>query len=206
MSMYRNTLLAGIAAMAMVSGYGDKPIGSSPAQAADSPKSEVPKVLSFKMNSLEGEPADFTKYEGKVVMFVNVASNCGYTKQYEGLQKIYETYEGKGLVIIGVPCNQFRGQEPGSSKEIREFCSKNYKVTFDMLDKVNVKDDGKDKACELFSYLSEQEAKPAGKGPVAWNFEKFIVDRKGNVVGRFKSNAAPESKEVIAVIEKALAE
>ena len=109
-------------------------------------------------------------------------------------------------MIIGVPCNQFGGQEAGTSKEIREFCTSNYKVSFDILEKVNVKDAGNEKACELFAYLSEQDARPAGKGPVGWNFEKFVVDRKGNVIGRFKSKAMPDSKEMIAVIEKALAE
>ena len=124
----------------------------------------------------------------------------------QALQKLHETYNSKGLVIIGVPCNQFGGQESGTNIEIREFCTSTYKVSFDMLEKVNVKDDGKEKACELFAYLTEQDAKPAGKGPVGWNFEKFVIDRKGNVVGRFKSAVKPDSKEMVAVIEKALAE
>jgi len=199
--------MAGIAAMAIVSGYaGNSDSTVSSANAADSTKSDVPKVLSFKVKTLEGEAADLSKYAGKVVMFVNVASKCGMTPQYSALQKLHETYSEKGLVIIGVPCNQFGGQESGSSKEIREFCTNNYKVSFDILEKVNVKDAGSEKACELFAYLTEQNAKPAGKGPVAWNFEKFVIDRKGNVVGRFKSGARPESKEMIEVIEKALAE
>ena len=205
--MYRKTLLAGIAAMAIVSSYGENPL-SSPrsANAADSAKPDVPKVLTFKAKTLDGDAADLSKYAGKVVMFVNVASKCGYTKQYSALQKLHETYSGKGLVIVGVPCNQFGGQEAGSSKEIRDFCTSKYKVSFDMLEKVIVKDEGKEKACELFAYLTEQDAKPAGKGPVGWNFEKFVVDRKGNVVGRFKSGVEPDSKELVAVIEKALAE
>ena len=207
MSMYRKTLLTGIAAMAIVSGYAENPLSkSSSALAADSTKNDVPKVLSFQAKTLEGETADLSKHAGKVVMFVNVASKCGYTNQYAALQKLNETYKSKGLVIIGVPCNQFGGQEAGTSKEIREFCTSTYKVSFDILEKVNVKDAGNEKACELFAYLSEQDAKPAGKGPVGWNFEKFVVDRKGNVIGRFKSNAKPDSKEMIAVIEKALAE
>ncbi len=207
MSMYRKTLLAGIAAMAIVSSYAGNPLSStSAALAADSGKSDLPKVLSFKVKTLEGEPADLGKYKGKVVVFVNVASKCGMTPQYTALQSLYDAYKDKGLVIVGVPCNQFGGQEAGSSKEIREFCTSNYKVSFDMLEKVNVKNDGKEKACELFAYLTEQDTKPAGKGPVGWNFEKFVIDRKGNVVGRFKSNAKPDSKEMVAVIEKALAE
>ncbi len=207
MSMYRKTLLAGIAAMAIVSSYAGNPLSStSSALAADSAKTDVPKVLSFKANTLEGEAADLSKYKGKVVMFVNVASKCGMTPQYSALQKLHETYSSKGLVIVGVPCNQFGGQEAGTSKEIREFCTSNYKVSFDILEKVNVKDAGNEKACELFAYLTEQDTKPAGKGPVKWNFEKFVVDRKGNVVGRFLSGAKPDSKEMIAVIEKALDE
>ncbi len=207
MLMYQKTLLAGIAAMAIVSSYAGNPLSpNSSASAADSTKADVPKVLSFKVKSLEGEAADLSKYAGKVVMFVNVASKCGMTPQYAALQKLHETYKDKGLVIIGVPCNQFGGQEGGSSKEIREFCTNNYKVSFDILEKVNVKNDGKEKACELFAYLTEQDTKPAGKGPVGWNFEKFVVDRKGNVVGRFKSRVEPNSTEMVSVIEKALAE
>ena len=207
MSMYRKTLLAGIAAMAIVSSYAGNPLSStSSALAADSAKTDVPKVLSFKVKTLEGEAADLSKYKGKVVMFVNVASKCGYTSQYSALQKMHETYSSKGLVIIGVPCNQFGGQEAGTSKEIREFCTNKYKVSFDILEKVNVKDAGNEIACELFSYLSDQDTKPAGKGPIKWNFEKFVVDRKGNVVSRFMSGAEPDSKEMVAVIEKALAE
>ena len=207
MSMYRKTLLAGIAAMAIVSSYAQNPLSpTSSALAADSAKTDVPKVLSFKAKTLEGEAADLSKYQGKVVMFVNVASKCGMTPQYSALQKLHETYNSKGLVIIGVPCNQFGGQEAGTSKEIREFCTSNYKVSFDILEKVNVKDAGGEKACELFAYLTEQDTKPAGKGPVKWNFEKFVVDRKGNVVGRFLSGAKPDSKEMVAIIEKALAE
>jgi len=205
--MYRKTLFAGIAAMAIVSGYAENPLSSnSTASAADSTKADVPKVLSFKVKTLEGEAADLSKYAGKVVMFVNVASKCGMTPQYTALQKLHETYKDKGLVIVGVPCNQFGEQEKGSSKEIREFCTKNYKVSFDLLEKVNVKDAGKEKACELFEYLTQQDAMPAGKGPVGWNFEKFVVDRKGNVIGRFKSRVEPNSPEMLAVIEKALAE
>lgn len=166
-----------------------------------------PPALSFTMNSLGGEKVDLTKYEGKVVLFVNVASKCGYTSQYTGLQKLHEKYAEKGLVVIGVPCNQFGGQEPGTAEEIQKFCSTKFNVTFDLLEKVNVKDDsGKSvMACDLFKYLTSVDAKPAGKGPVKWNFEKFLVDRKGNVVGRFGSSAAPESAEMTAAIEKALA-
>ena len=204
--MYRKSLLAGIAAMAMVSGYAMNQMGSnSSAFAEESKASDLPKALTFKMNTLEGEPADLSKYEGKVVMFVNVASKCGMTPQYEALQKMNEAYKDKGLEIVGVPCNQFGGQEAGTSKEIKAFCSSKYNVTFDILEKVNVNDDKSGKACELFSYLTSIDAQPVGKGPVGWNFEKFILDRKGNLVGRFKHTVKPDSAEVMKVIESALA-
>jgi glutathione peroxidase len=195
------SLLAGIVAMAMVSGY-VSPNGINRIAMADEKKTEVPKSLSFKMNTLEGESVDLGKYAGKVVVFVNVASKCGYTKQYAGLEKLYKSHKDKGLVIVGVPCNQFGAQEAGTNKEIRTFCTSNYDVTFDMLDKVDVKSGT---ACDLYKYLTAQETTPLGKGDVKWNFEKFVLDRKGNVVGRFGSNVAPESKEFVSLIESALA-
>ena len=195
------SLLAGIVAMAMVSGY-VAPNGINRIAMADEKKTEVPKSLSFKMNTLEGESVDLGKYAGKVVVFVNVASKCGYTKQYAGLEKLYKTHKDKGLVIVGVPCNQFGAQEAGTNKEIRTFCTSNYDVTFDMLGKVDVKSGS---ACDLYKYLTAQETSPLGKGDVKWNIEKFVLDRKGNIVGRFGSSVAPESKEFVSLIESALA-
>jgi glutathione peroxidase len=195
--MKSRSLMAGIVAMALMSsGFVEESVSAKPP------------ALAFTMKSLEGEPVDLEKYEGKVVLFVNVASNCGYTKQYTGLQKLHETFGEKGLVVVGVPCNQFGGQEPGTSKEIQEFCSSKYNVSFDMMEKVNVNDDTKKNiaACDLFKYLTSVDAKPAGKGAVKWNFEKFLVNRKGEIVARFASGTAPESDEMIAAIEKALAE
>lgn len=197
--------MAGIATMILVSGYAATPNSTSTAAADESSKTDLPKALSFKMKTLEGEPADFSKYAGKVVMFVNVASKCGYTGQYDALQKLNVAYKDKGLVIVGVPCNQFGSQESGTSKEIRDFCTSKYKISFDMMEKVNVKDAGSEKACELFKYLTEQEAKPLGKGAVKWNFEKFVLDRKGNLVGRFNSGTEPDSADVIKLIEASLA-
>lgn len=207
MSMYRKTLMAGIAAMALFSGYAGNSMLSSQSAIADEPaKPQAPKALSFKMKTLENEPVDLSKYAGKVVMFVNVASKCGMTPQYEALEKLHESYKDKGLAVVGVPCNQFGGQEAGTSKEIREFCTTKYHVTFDLLEKVNVKDAGGEKACDLYKYLTQQETKPVGKGDVAWNFEKIVLDRKGNVIGRFGSRVEPSSADVIKLIEKALAE
>lgn len=204
--MYRKSLLAGIATMALFSSYTQSAIESRIHAADDANKTDVPKVLTFGMNSLEGQPVDMKKYAGKVIMFVNVASKCGYTNQYEGLQKLHERYKDKGLALIGVPCNQFGAQEQGNSKEIREFCTNTYKVTFDMMEKVNVNDKGDAKACDLYRYLTNLNSKPKSQGNVSWNFEKFILDRKGNLIGRFESKVKPDDPAIIELIEKALGE
>jgi glutathione peroxidase len=154
------------------------------------------------MKSLDGKEVDLKKYDGKVVLIVNVASECGLTPQYSELQEVYTKYKDKGLVILGFPCNQFGGQEPGSAKEISEFCTKNYGVTFDMFEKVDVNKAG---ACDLYKFLTAQDAPPKGKGPVAWNFEKFLLNRKGELVNRFSPQTKPDSADMIAAIEKELA-
>ncbi len=187
-------LMAGIVAMALMS-----------AAFAEEAVKDAPPALAFSMKNIDGKSVDLSQYEGKVVLFVNVASRCGYTKQYTGLQQLHEKYAEKGLAVVGVPCNQFGAQEPGTNEEIKQFCSSKYSVTFDMLDKVNVNDDSSGKACPLYGYLTGVDTKPAGKGKVKWNFEKFLLDRKGNVVGRFGSGVEPTSKEMTEAIEKALA-
>lgn len=187
-------LMAGIVAMALMS-----------AAFAEEAVKDAPPALAFSMKNIDGKSVDLSQYEGKVVLFVNVASRCGYTKQYTGLQQLHEKYAEKGLAVVGVPCNQFGAQEPGTNEEIKQFCSSKYSVTFDMLDKVNVNDDSSGKACPLYGYLTGVDTKPAGKGKVKWNFEKFLLDRKGNVVGRFGSGVEPTSKELSEAIEKALA-
>jgi len=160
-------------------------------------------VLANTVKSMEGTPVEMAKYEGKVLLVVNVASKCGYTKQYSGMQEIYSKYKEKGLEVLGFPCNQFGGQEPGSNKDIQEFCSSNYKVSFDMFDKIDVNGNN---ASPFYKALTAVDAKPKGAGKVAWNFEKFVINKKGEVVARFPSSAAPDGNEVIAAIEKALAE
>ena len=164
---------------------------------------EVPAALSFTMKSIDGEAIDLSKYLGNVVMFVNVASKCGKTPQYEQLQSLHEQYGKQGLSIVGVPCNQFGGQEPGTEAEIAEFCQKKYGVTFDMLAKVDVKDKTK---CELYAHLTSLDLSPAGAGEVAWNFEKFILNRKGEPIGRYGSKVKPDAKDIVSVIGTALAE
>ena len=165
--------------------------------AADKDKKEAKMTAySFKMNSLEGKEVDLSKFKGKVMLAVNVASRCGYTPQYAGLQELHKKYKEKGLIVAGFPCNQFGGQEPGTSKDISSFCEKNYGVEFTMFEK--------DDACDLYKYLTDQEAKPKGKGPVRWNFEKFLVGKDGKVIARFGSGTSPDDKELVALIEKAL--
>jgi glutathione peroxidase len=159
-------------------------------------------AYSFKMKSLDGEEVDLSKYSGKVVLAVNVASRCGYTPQYAGLQELHEKYKDKGLAVIGVPCNQFGGQEPGTSKQIAEFCQSKYDVSFDMLEKVDVNGS---QACELYQYLTAQETQPVGAGDVKWNFEKFLIGKDGKVIARFRSGTKPNDGELVNLIEKQLA-
>ncbi len=154
------------------------------------------------MKSLEGKELDFAKeYKGKVLLIVNVASRCGYTPQYEGLQALHDKFSKKGLAVLGVPCNQFGKQEPGSAKEIISFCQKNYGVEFGMTEKVDVNGD---KQCDLFKYLTSQETKPKGPGKVNWNFEKYLVSKEGKVIGRYKSGVSPS--DLAKEIEKAIGE
>ncbi|MBC8354022.1 MAG: glutathione peroxidase [Planctomycetes bacterium] len=163
---------------------------------------KVPVALNFKMKTLTGKEVDLAKYKGKVVLFVNTASECGLTPQYEQLQALHASLADKGLAVVGVPCNQFGAQEPGSAKEITAFCQKNYGVTFDMLAKVDVNGE---KACPLYKHLTALETKPQGAGKIGWNFEKFVLDRKGNVVGRFTPNTSPDDPAVVKLIETQLA-
>ena len=158
-------------------------------------------VYEFKVQNIDGEEVTLSQYEGKVILIVNVASKCGYTPQYEGLQNIYEKYKDEDFVILGFPANNFNGQEPGSNEEIKQFCTLEYGVEFPMFSKVSVK--GDDQA-ELFSYLTSQPNEDFD-GEIKWNFEKFLVDKNGSLQRRFRSNVKPESQELIQAIEKELA-
>jgi glutathione peroxidase len=164
-------------------------------------KETVPAVLNFTMNSLGGNPVNLSKYEGKVVLMVNVASKCGYTPQYKALEALHEKYADKGLAILGFPANDFGRQEPGSDKEIAEFCQRNYGVKFDMFSKVTVLGDGK---CPLYKLLTSPETNPGSPGEVKWNFEKFLISRDGRIIARFRSEIAPDSAEMIKAIEAEL--
>jgi glutathione peroxidase len=170
------------------------------ASAAERDKA-VPAVLSFTMKDITGQAVDLGRYQGKVVMFVNVASKCGYTPQYKGLQALYEKYGKDGLVIVGVPANEFGKQEPGSDAEIKEFCQKNYGVTFPMMSKVVVKGEG---ISPLYKHLTSKETNPNFGGPIGWNFEKFLISRSGEIVGRFNSKVKPDAAEMAQAIEAEL--
>lgn len=160
-------------------------------------------VLDVSMKMLDGKEVNLAeRYKGKVLLVVNVASKCGLTPQYTELQGLHDKYADQGLAVAGFPCNQFRGQEPGSATEIAEFCTKNYGVKFDMYQKVEVNEDG---ACKLYKSLTATETKPQEKGKISWNFEKFLIGRDGQVVARFSPKTKPDDKEVIAAIEKELA-
>lgn len=160
-------------------------------------------VLDFKMKDIDGKDIKLNKYKGNVLLVVNVASKCGYTPQYEGLQAIYEKYKSQGFYILGFPANNFGSQEPGTNTEIKEFCQSKYKVTFPMFAKISVKGEDQD---PLYAFLTGKETNPQFAGDISWNFNKFLVDRKGNVVARFSSKETPESETVAKAIEKYLKE
>jgi glutathione peroxidase len=153
-------------------------------------------VHEFTLNSIDGKPAPLAAYQGKVVLIVNVASRCGFTPQYAGLEALYEKYKDRGFTILGFPANNFGGQEPGTNEEIKTFCSSKYNVTFPMYSKISVK--GEDKA-PLYQFLTA-----ATGSEIQWNFTKFLVDKNGKVVARFEPKVTPESPEVTEAIEKAL--
>ena len=157
-------------------------------------------IYDYKLESLDGKPVDMSKYKGKVLLIVNTASKCGYTKQYAGLQAISQKYKDQGLEVLGFPANNFGGQEPGNASEIGEFCQKNFGVTFDLFAKSSVK--GADKS-PFFTYLTEK-ANPAKTGEIDWNFEKFLIGRDGTMVDRFKSAVTPEGEELTDAIETQL--
>ncbi len=184
-------LMAGLAA---VSAVGE-------AQAAGGNDSAP--VLGFTVKKNDGTPVKLDHYRGNVLMIVNTASKCGYTPQYEGLEKLYQKYKERGLRILAFPANNFGAQEPGTDAEIKNFCTTKYNVSFDLFSKISVK--GDDKA-PLYRYLTEQEKETALNGDIKWNFQKFLVDRQGHVVARFESADEPLSPKVTEAVEKLLAE
>ncbi len=152
----------------------------------------------FKLTDINGVEHALSDLKGKVVLLVNVASRCGYTPQYKGLQGLYKELEGRGLMVLGVPANEFGAQEPGTDAEIKTFCETNYNVTFPMASKIVVKGPGQH---PLYQWLTTASTPP---GDVKWNFEKFLIGRDGAIVGRFGSGASPESQELRSAINAAL--
>nr|WP_246114181.1 glutathione peroxidase [Rubripirellula tenax] len=169
---------------------------------ADKHEGEHECALNFKVKTIDGETVDLEDYEGNVVLVVNVASKCGLTPQYAGLQKLYEAHKEDGLVVLGFPCNQFGGQEPGTDAEVKTFCSTKYNVSFPMFSKVDVNGDA---AAPIYKYLTSKTVEPVGDGKVSWNFEKFLIDRDGNLVHRFSPRTAPDDEALIAAIKEQLA-
>lgn len=172
-------------------------LGATPMSAAPQPKSP----LDFKMKDIDGKEVDLSQYKGKVVMIVNVASKCGNTPQYATLQKLYTQYKDRGFVVLGFPANEFGMQEPGSNGEIKEFCNARYKVTFPMFSKIVVKGEGQD---PMYRFLTDKTTDPAFAGDIEWNFAKFLLNRKGEVVARIKAFTDPGKPEVVSLIEKEL--
>jgi len=158
-------------------------------------------VHEFTMDALNGTPTPLASFKGKVMLVVNVASQCGYTYQYEGLQALYMKYKDQGLVVAGFPANNFGAQEPGSNAEIGAFCKSKFGVTFPMFSKISVK--GSDKA-PLYQFLTDPKTNPKTGGEIPWNFTKYLVDRDGKVLARFDAPVEPESPELTSAIEAAL--
>ncbi|MCR8641323.1 glutathione peroxidase [Paenibacillus sp. N1-5-1-14] len=156
-------------------------------------------IYSIPVTTAKGEATSLESYKGKALLIVNLASKCGYTPQYAGLQQLHEQYQDQGLAVLGFPCNDFGAQEPGTMGEIQEFCSLNYGVSFDLFEKVAILGENKH---SLYTWLTEH-AEP--QGDVRWNFEKFLISRDGEVVGRFGSGVTPESDELVQAITQALA-
>jgi glutathione peroxidase len=166
--------------------------------AADMPA----EALTGTMQSIDGKDVDLSTYKGKVVLVVNVASRCGFTRHYKGLQKLYETYAKSGLVVLGFPCNQFGRQEPGTDAQIQAFCTKRFAVTFPMFSKIEVNGQG---AAPLYRYLTSDRVPIRDRGRVKWNFEKFLIGRDGKVIARFRTRVEPSAAALVKAIEEALA-
>lgn len=157
-------------------------------------------IYDFELNSLSGDEVSLSEFKGNVLLIVNTASECGYTPQYKELQELYETYNDEGFYVLGFPANNFGGQEPGSDEEIAQFCELNYGVTFPMFSKISVKGDDQH---PMYNYLTQAE-NPDFTGEIGWNFEKFLIDRNGNIVRRFKSNVTPTGDELTESLKELL--
>ncbi len=157
-------------------------------------------IYSCTFDDIDGNSTTLEQYKGNVLLIVNVASKCGYTPQYDGLQAIYDQFKDQGLVIVGFPANNFKGQEPGTNADIKQFCQLEYGVEFPMASKVSVIGDDQD---PLFTYLTSQP-NPDFEGDIKWNFEKFLIDKDGKLVHRFRSSVKPQSEELVSAIKSLL--
>ncbi len=169
--------------------------------AADGDKKPA-SVLDFTMKDIDGKPVDLSKYKGEVLLVVNTASKCGLTPQYEGLESVYKKYKAQGFSVLAFPANQFAKQEPGTDAQIKEFCKANYDVSFPVFSKIVVKGEG---IHPLYQFLTAKETDPKFSGDIGWNFAKFLVNRKGEVIARFAPQDKPEDEKVTKTIEAALA-
>jgi len=176
-----------------------KDVVKDPSPAA--PTTQAAGVLGYTVKDIDGKDVNLADFKGKVVLIVNVASKCGFTPQYKGLEALYEKYKDQGFVIVGFPANNFKSQEPGTNEEIKQFCSNKYNVTFPIMSKISVK--GDDKA-PVYHFLTEPSTAGEFAGEITWNFNKFLVDRNGNVMARFASNTTPENPTLVGAVEKAL--
>jgi len=158
-------------------------------------------VLDFTMKNIDGKDVPLTEYRGKVLLIVNVASECGYTPQYKELEALYRKYKNRGLAILAFPANNFGGQEPGTDAEIKNFCRTTYNVSFDLFSKISVK--GNDQH-PLYAFITSPETNPTFSGDVKWNFQKYLVNKSGTIIGKFLSATGPLSKELVFAIDSAL--
>ncbi len=183
--MNRNSLAAALAAAGALAGT----------------TTEASSIYDFQMEDIDGRVVGLQEYRGKVLLIVNVASRCGFTYQYEGLEALYREYAGRGLVVLGFPANDFLGQEPGSNAQIKEFCTLNYAVSFPLFAKIHVKGRG---AHPLYRFLTDERTNPRFAGRITWNFNKFLIGRDGTILDRFGSKEEPGSERVRRAVEQAL--
>jgi glutathione peroxidase len=194
-AMYRYFLLGILSAVALFL--------VAPPGKADDNGSKPASVLGFKMKDIDGKDVNLADYKGEVLLVVNTASNCGYTPQYERLETIFEKYKEKGFKVLAFPANEFLAQEPGTDAEIKTFCKTKYHVAFPVFSKIVVKGEG---IHPLYQFLTGKETNPKFAGDIPWNFTKFLVNRKGEVIGRFPPKVEPDSSEVTKAIETALSD
>lgn len=174
------------------------PLSAAKKKAVQPPKEAPVGIYQFTVNDIDGKPKSLEAYKGKVALIINVASECGNTPQYKGLQAMYEKHKAEGLAILAFPANNFGGQEPGTEKEIKTFCERNYNVSFDLFSKVEATGE---KIAPLYKYLTTESG---FNGPIGWNFAKFLVDRNGKVINRFAPGMKPDDPALVAAVEAAL--